>query len=285
MFSSGHTLHLVLVKAGRKAHAQQHDDHQHQAHGGAHIQVVAVAKELHFDQVADQQVGTAAQHPADDEGGHCRHEYHGDAGADAGHAHGDEHPEKGLGGGGSQILCRFHQALIDLGHTGVEGQDHVGHIVIHHAQHHRAGGVQHGIGAQTKKAQHRVHRAVDAQQAHPGIGTEQEVHPHGQHDQHQHDMLLVHPQAGQEIAHRKCNDQADHGSHKGQQQTAGKHGTVAADAGQVGNGEIAAAIGQGIIDHDDQRNHREQHHPDKIRIGQLLIVNFHHFPFSPPNVP
>ena len=42
-----------------------------------------------------------------------------------GHAHGDEHPEKGLGGGGSQILCRFHQALIDLGHAGVEGQDHV----------------------------------------------------------------------------------------------------------------------------------------------------------------
>ena len=38
----------------------------------AHVQIVAVAKELHLDQIADEQVGAAAQHTADDKGGHRR---------------------------------------------------------------------------------------------------------------------------------------------------------------------------------------------------------------------
>ena len=68
-----------------------------------------------------------------------------------------------------------------------------------------------------------IQKTVVFQNCHPGIGPQQEVHPHGQHDQHKHDVLLVHPQPGQKIAHRKGDDKADNGSNKRQQQAAGKH--------------------------------------------------------------
>ena len=68
--------------------------------------------------------------------------------------------------------------------------------VIDHAQHHRARGVDH-VELVQAGAKHGVdeieevnglQEAVDEprvlQQGHPGVGPQQEVHPHGQHDQY-----------------------------------------------------------------------------------------------------
>ena len=40
-----------------------------------------------------------------------------------------------------QVLRRFDGAVVDLGHDGVEGQDHKGQVIIYHAQNHRTLGV------------------------------------------------------------------------------------------------------------------------------------------------
>mgnify|MGYP002737210111 CR=1 FL=1 len=64
-------------------------------------------------------------------------------------------------------------------HGGVQRQDHIRQVVIHHAQYHGAGGIDHIKGADAEQAQQLVDQAVFFQQGHPRIGAQQKVHPHG----------------------------------------------------------------------------------------------------------
>ena len=54
-----------------------------------------------------------------------------------------------------------------------------------------AAGIDHVKGPDAKHTQKAVDQAVVFQKGHPGIGAQQKVHPHGQHEQHQHNVLLV----------------------------------------------------------------------------------------------
>ena len=47
---------------------------------------------------------------------------------------------------------------------------------------------------------------------------------------------------------------------------------TAACGSQIFHGERAVAVGKGVVHHNEQRHHREQGHPYKVRIGQLLVT-------------
>ena len=64
-------------------------------------------------------------------------------------------------------------------------------------------------GPRPNRPKNVVDEAVFLKQGHPCVGAQQEVHPHGQHNQHEHDMLLVGAQAGEKIPDRERHDQAD----------------------------------------------------------------------------
>ena len=233
MFILHHPFHLGLIKAGGEAHAQQDDDHQHQAHGRAKVQVVGIAQELQLNQIANQQVGAAAQHTADDKGRDRRHEHLGDAGGNAGAGQRNQHAEQDLPDVAAQVLCSLDDRVVDLRHGRVDGQDHKrqGSCTPCPAPLRRRCWIM-LVGSEAEQAKKLVDEAVLLQQSHPRIGTQQKVHPHGQHDQHEHDMLLVGTQAGEKIANGKRHDQADGRGHGSQNQTAHENAGVAANLGQ-----------------------------------------------------
>ena len=115
---SYHRLHFLGVGSG-EAHAQKHNDHQHQAHGAAEIVVVAVAQELQLDEVADEQVRAAAQHAADDERGDAGHEHHGDARGDARHGKRHQHLCHNVVHVCAKVLRGLDDAVVDFDHDGV----------------------------------------------------------------------------------------------------------------------------------------------------------------------
>ena len=86
----------------------------------------------------------------------------------------------------AKVLRGLDDAVVDFDHDGVQRQHHIGQIVVHHAQHHRARGVDHVERPNAEQAQKAVDEAVVLQKGHPRIGAQQKIHPHGQHDQHLH---------------------------------------------------------------------------------------------------
>ena len=80
-------------------------------------------------------------------------------------------------------------------------------------------------------------------------------------------MLLVGPQAGQEIPDRERQHQADDRRFGRQQQAAGKHRGIAPDGGEVFKRERAVRIRQGVTDDDEQRHNNKYDHPHQIRRG------------------
>ena len=104
---------------------------------GAEVQIVGVAKELQLDQIADQQVGAAAQHTADNKSRDRGHKHLRDAGGNAGAGQRDEHPKQNMLDVAAQILRGLNDGIIDFCHGRVDGQNHKRQVVVHHAQHNR----------------------------------------------------------------------------------------------------------------------------------------------------
>ena len=237
--------------------------------------VVGVAQELHLNEVAQQQTLAAAQQARDDEGGHRRDEHHGDTGENARQRQWKDHPAEYLGVAGPQVLGCLDDPVVDLLDDGENGQDHKGQEVIHHAQHHRSGGVDDVQLGQADGAEQRVEKAVAFQQKHPGIGPQQEVHPHGQHDQHGGHPPQPAPLPGQKVGHGVTQQNADNRGNARQQEGSGKNCGVTHHAGEVLQRAVPTAIrqfpGEGVHQHHDQRRNHEQSHPPHVGVGHVLI--------------
>ncbi len=87
----------------------------------------------------------------------------------------------------------------------------------------------------------RVEKAVALQQEHPGVGPQQEVHPHGQHDEHHgHARRTAALLPGQKVGHGIAQQQTDDRGDDGQQEGAAEHAGVLRHGGEVLQREAAA---------------------------------------------
>ena len=182
--------------------------------------------------------------------------------------------------------------MIQLDDDGIDGQDHEGQIVIHHAQHHSPLGIHHGeilqVGAEdviieadeADLLEQLVQKAVVFQNGHPRIGPQQEVHPHGQHNEHHGQPLEPGALLAHEIGHRVADQQTDHRGDDGQLEGPEEHLRIAPHLHEVIQRKAAVGGGKGIGHHNDNGGHHEDRHPHLVGYGEPGELILH--PRSPP---
>ena len=239
----------------------------------------------------------APQQMGDGEGGHRRDEHHGDAREDPRQGQGQGHTAEHRDRIGPQVPGGLDQPVVQLDDDRVDGQDHEGQEVVHHAQHHRALGVDHFeiLDLRAKEAVDEVEQADSVkktveqagvlQDGHPGVGAQQEIHPHGQHDEHHGHPLEAGSLPGQETGNGVAHQQADHGGDEGQLEGPGEDHRVVPDAGEVVQGEAASGGRKGIDHHHQNGDDHKDGHPDHIgdgKQGELIPLHLRPPPPLPP---
>ena len=176
----------------------------------------------------------------------------------------------------------------------IRDRDHEGQVVIHHAQHHGPLGIDHPEkadvrsedvvvqGNQPDLPEQLIQKTVVFQNCHPGIGPQQEVYPHGQHNEHHGQPLEPGALLAHFVGHGVADKHADGGGNEGQLEGAGEHHGVGAHFGEVIQRKAADRGGKRVNDHHDDRGHHEQRHPDHIGDGEAGKTVILH-PRSPPH--
>ena len=165
---------------------------------------VARFAKLVLDDVADERHLAAAHELADDERRDRRNEHHRDSLQHAGQGIRQRHAQEALHRACAEVGGGLQQAMIRFFDDGVDRHNHKGEIVVDHTEHDRllvveeddllahAHARQPAVKRRNCIAQRRdpaVENTRIFQNGHPGIGAQQEVHPHRQNNEHQ-------PQAG-----------------------------------------------------------------------------------------
>ena len=109
------------------------------------------------------------------------------------------------------ILSGFDQPAIQLYQGGIQRQDHVGQIVINHAQHHCCRGADQLQPTDADGIQNIIDDAGILQQTHPCQRAQQEAHAHRQHHQHIQQLLCHGAPMGNVVSHGIAQQQADQG--------------------------------------------------------------------------
>ncbi len=148
-------------------------------------------------------------------------------------------------------------------------------------------------GAQVQGAQEGVQDAGVLQDGHPGVGADQEVHPHGDHDQGDEDLLGAGRGAGEDegdgIAHQEAEDGGDHRqlqrAPEDEQVGVGDDAVRLArrgeEAGDVRGGEGEVVVGEGVVGDEAQGHDDEEQRPQAVggqgqAPGQAQSVPFLH---------
>ena len=126
-----------------------------------------------------------------------------------------------------------------------------------------------------------VQQAVVLQNGHPGVGAQQEVDPHGQHDQHHGQTLESGTLLGHHVGHGIADQKANNGGNKGQVKRTAKYHGVSAHLSKVFQSGSARSGGKCVDHHHDNGGNYEQGHPDHIGDGQPGELIPH--PRSPPH--
>ena len=125
-------------------HAHHDDHHHHHGDGGAQVGIIGPAQKLQLDEVAQHHLVAAPQKVGDGKRGHGRHKHHGHPGQDARQGQGEDHLAEYPHPVRPQVPGGLDEGVVQLDDDGIDRQDHEGQVVIHHAQHHRPGGADHG---------------------------------------------------------------------------------------------------------------------------------------------
>ena len=243
---------------------------------------------LPLDGVTDEEELAVAQLLGNIEGADGGDEHHADAGEHPRQAQRPHHPAQDLQIAAAQILGRLQQAVVHFGHHRINGHDHIGEIVIDHAHHHGGLGADDVHRPQTHQVQQSVEDAGILQNGHPGIGADEEVHPHGDHDQGDHGLLGAGGGPGDDIGHGIAHQQADDGGDDCQLQRPPEDQQIGVDllalAGLVGHaggggkeldhivqGEAELVVGKSVIGDERQRHQNEQRGPHGIGRQQQVF--------------
>ena len=135
-------------------------------------------------------------------------------------------------------------------------------------------------GNDTQFLEQLVQQAVVLQDGHPGVGPQQEVHPHGQHDQYHGRAAEALALPAEKVRHRIAQQQADSRGNQRQLEGTAEHSSVTAHLDKVVQREAALAAGKGIHHHNDNGGYYKNSHPHHIGHGKTGELTLH--PRSPP---
>jgi len=272
---------IFAVKAVENRHRDQHDDHKQQGRRRAAVEIIRISEELRFDQISDKIIFRSAEHAADDERADRRDEYHRRAGNDAGYTERQHHPPERGKEAGAEIARGLYKAFVDFCHNRVQRQYHKRNIVIHHAEHHRAGGIDELQGRKSDAVQEGIDYAVVLENRLPCVGAQKKIHPHRKHDEHRHHFLTGKAQArhrkGKRIREHKTNRRGD----RRKINAFDKRRQILHGLLDVVERKSARFIRKREINDQQQRKNREKEHPQNIRIRRPFGVQLDHAS-SPP---
>ena len=174
--------------------------------------------------------------------------------------------------------------MIHLGKDSVQGQDHIGQVVIHHTQDNSPGSADQLHSVQTDSFQEVIDDAGILQKSHPSHSAEQKAHTHRQHDQHIEDLLGHRLPLGNIVGNGIAHQKADHCCRQGIAYAAHQSRPVVLDLEDVIPSEgPGCRIGERIVGHHTQRDQGEQHHEEDVGAAQkegfILLHRLH-----PPSV-
>ena len=136
-------------------------------------------------------------------------------------------------------------------------------------------------GQKADVPQEAVQQAVVLQDGHPGVGPQEEVHPHGQHNQGHSQLLEAGSLPGHKKRHGVANQQAYRRSRQSQPEGAEKDGGVVPHIRVVFQGQGKAVGREGIHRHNPYGNHHKQGHPQRVGPGKQREVTLHARPLPP----
>jgi len=229
------------------------------------VRIICVSEELHFDEVADEQVRAAAEHSRDYERADSGDEHHRNSRHDAGNGKRNHHPEQRGHRIAPEVRRGLDEALVYLDHHGIQREYHEREVVVDHSEHDRALRVYELQRTYAYHSEEVVDYSVVAEEGHPGVGAQQEVHPHREHYYHQHCALVVLLHAGENERNRVGEHQADDRSDYRQPYRAHEDIRVLPDVRDVVQREMAFLVGEREVRHHQQRHDDEHRHPDEVR--------------------
>ena len=136
-------------------------------------------------------------------------------------------------------------------------------------------------GSKTQRGKETVQDTGVLQNGHPGVGADQEVHPHGNHNQRYHGLLSALFGTGHDIGHGISQQQADNGGnhcqldrpHEDQKIGSDLHGGAVLlyniagcgkEAGDILGGKRELVVRKGVIGNEGQRHHHKQGRPKGV---------------------
>ena len=144
--------------------------------------------------------------------------------------------------------------------------------------------------AQSQPGEETVENAGVLQDGHPGVGADEEVHPHGDHDDGHEHLLGLGIGPGHDVSQGVGQHQADEGGDHSQLQRAPEDQQIGVDlfggavlldhlggGGKepldVLQGEVKVVVGEGVVCHEDQRHQDEEHGPQGVGTkGSIITV-------------
>ena len=170
-------------------HCHADEQNQHQDKGNRCGKMQVIGHILPLDGVADEEKLAVAQLLGDIEGADGGDEHHVHAGNHAGNAQRKDHAPQHRSAVAAQVPRRFQQTNVKLGQDRIDRKHHIGEIIVDHADDDRSLGTDDMDGLNADRTQNAVDDAGILQNCHPRIGSDQKVHPHGDHDERHHGFL------------------------------------------------------------------------------------------------
>ena len=245
--------HLLVVATAD--HAGHTDDEQHQQGEGSAVVHGVAQHDVLLDDGAEEAYVVHRQQLRDGEGRYRGQEHHHDTAHHTGYRQGEYHLEEHAQLVGPEVLCRLDEALIDLHHRIIYGVDHEGQEVVGEAK--EQGALAEGY-------------ARDVEERHGSQGADEHVDPHGQDEEQHHRLGAVKLLVAQDICRRVAQQDGKKRRYygHGHRVDEGVEGLgLLYELHEVGDGEAAVIVHEGIHADEHQRQQHKQHEEHRIGYG------------------
>ena len=149
------------------------------------------------------------------EGAYRRDQHHRDAGEHARQAQRPDDAAQHARAVAAEVARGFDELHVHLRHDRIYRDYHIRKIVIHHADNNGGFGADDVHRAEAERGEETVKDAGVLKDRHPCVGTDKEVHPHGDHDERDHYLLRpclgTRHYIGDGVAHQEAYKRRDNG--------------------------------------------------------------------------
>ena len=187
----------------------------------------------------------------------------------------------------AKVSCRLNVRAVDLGHSRVYRHYHIGQVIVYHTEYNGTRGVYHLDRVKSEVTENRVYNSRILEYRHPGISADEQIHPHGEHDEHYQHPLCAYLHLRNEVRKRISYEKADKGGYDGKADRTNEHLYVVRveHLSEVYHRKRPGLVCEGIVSHKQKRSYYKQHSPYDVRGCRQFSEcsgSFVHFCFIPP---